>query len=233
MGVQVYERSEWKAQPARATTPLSKGAVDELVGHYSSMEAERRVNHSGCLEVVRNIQRYHQVTKGWSDIAYNWLLCNHGGVFEGRGWNVMSAATFGHNDHTQAFCFLGGDVKNRDDVTVDGRLAMTWVVNDFHKKFGANKKVVGHRDRVNTECPGDEIYSWILAQGWKAAKPDVQPWPVPIPKWFWNWAKWRRRRFSYRSRAAWMAARPKAHGTPKDIPDWAWVRLAAMTPKAD
>lgn len=232
MSLQIYEREAWgAAAPANAQTLLSKSQIDELVAHYSSMEAERRLDHSGCAAVVRSIQQYHQKTKGWNDIAYSYLVCNHGGVFEGRGWGVMTAATFGHNDHTQAVCFLGGDVVNRDDVRVDGRLALSHVVREFHSKFGATKRVVGHRDRVKTDCPGDEIYSWVLAQGWKASNPTIQPWPIPIPKWFWLWAKWRRSRFAYPSYKAWMAARPKS--APKSIPagHWAWVRLAAMSPK--
>lgn len=47
----------------------------------------------------------------------------------------------------------------------------------------------------------------------------VKPWPVPIPAWFWEWAKWR------------IAGAP-AGQRPKDapwfIPPWAWRRLTAL-----
>lgn len=221
-------RQDWgAAPPGGAPTRLS--TIDEIVVHYSSMDAERRQSHADCPQVVRNIQRFHIVTRGWNDIAYSWLTCQHGYVFEGRGWGVMTAATFGHNDHTQAVCFLGGDKADRDDVTPDGRRALARVIADFHRLFGRDKKVVGHRDRVLTTCPGDELEAWIVAEGWRVSDPKVKPWPVPVPAWFWLWARWQRARFSYPSKLAWREARPA--NAPARIPEWAWVRLAAMTPK--
>lgn len=230
MPITTYDRGEWAAKPPRARpTPLPSTAIDELVVHYSSMDAERRTSHTDCAGVVRAIQAFHQNTRGWQDIAYNWLVCQHGGVYEGRGWNVMSAATFGHNAHTQAVCFLGGDKADRDDVTVEGRAALAHVVKEFHRVTGPGK-VVGHRDRVATGCPGDELHAWVLAEGWRVSSPKTKPWPIPVPAWFWVWAKWRRSFFNYPSALAWRDARPA--GVPARVPDWAWVRLAAMTPKA-
>ena len=224
----IHTRKEWGAKPPKGTpTPLSKAAVDTIVHHYSSMDAERRKDHSGCDEVVRSIQNFHQDTRGWSDVAYNWLYCQHGHVYQGRGWHVLSAATLGHNGHTQATCFLGPDVKNRDDLTKLGREALSYLTNDFFKEFGRAKKVGGHRQFVNTSCPGEEIMAWIAAKGWTVDDPE-RPWPLPVPKWFWVWAKWQRERFRYPNAKAWRDARPKS--APSRVPDWAWVRLAAMSP---
>jgi hypothetical protein len=227
----VVSRDEWGARAPRNRTLLTKAAVDELVLHYSSMDAERRTTHAGCPEVVRNIQRFHMDTKGWSDIAYNMLFCQHGVAFEGRGWFVMGASTLHHNRHTQATCFLGGDAENRDDVTVPGRAAAEELVREFLANFGAGKRVVGHRDLSPTRCPGEELYAWLKTEPWKNAKPDpkTKPWPLPVPRWFWSWAKWRRQRFLFASQKEWRAARPKS--APIRVPDWAWVRLAAMTPQ--
>jgi hypothetical protein len=229
MSVQTYPRKDWGAKdPAHPPTRLPSSAIDELVVHYSSMDAERRMSHDDCPGVVRAIQAFHQNSRGWSDIGYSWLTCQHGGVFEGRGWNVYPAATLNHNFHTQAVCFLGGDKEGRDDVTVAGREALAHVVREFHRVTGPGK-VVGHRDRVSTSCPGDELHAWVLAEGWRVAAPKTKPWPLPVPGWFWLWAKWRRAFFNYPSAAEWRDARPA--GVPPRIPDWAWVRLAAMTPK--
>jgi hypothetical protein len=208
---------------------LSKAQVDTLVHHYSSMDAERRKDHSGCDDVVRNIERFHMQSNGWAGIAYSYLYCQHGHVYEGRGWFKLTAATLGHNGHTQAACFLGPDVKLRDDLTAPGREAASYLTNEFLRLFGKSKKVGGHRQFVNTSCPGDEIMAWIAAKGWLVDDPIERPWPLPIPKWFWPWAKWQRERMTYPSRAAWLAKRPES--AKARVPDWAWVRLAAMTPK--
>ena len=226
----IHKRADWDARkPKGAPFILPRSQVKILAFHYSSMDAERRKNHADCAGVVRNIQGFHMDSRGWNDIAYNWLVCHHGHAFEGRGWGVMSAATLGVNDKSQAVCFMGGDVKNRDDVTVPGREAMADRANEALTLFPKGLHIGGHREYVSTSCPGEEITAWIAAKGWKVDKPAEQPWPIPMKKWFWAWAKWQRERFEYPTRAKWLHARPK--GVPPRVPDWAWVRLAAMTPK--
>jgi hypothetical protein len=46
----------------------------------------------------------------------------------------------------------------------------------------------------------------------------AKPWPIPVPKWFWGWARWR---LSDRD-----GQRPA--DAPKIIPQWAWRRLEAL-----
>lgn len=227
----IHKRADWDTRnPKGPPMILQRSAVKILAYHYSSMDAERRADHAQCAGVVRNIQRFHQDARGWNDVAYNWLVCHHGHVYEGRGWDVMSAATFGVNDRSQAVCFLGGDVKNRDDVTVPGREALADRANDALARYGVDLHIGGHREYVSTSCPGEEITAWIAAEGWEVDKPAERPWPIPVPAWFWQWARWQRERFKYATRAKWMHARPAS--APARVPDWAWVRLAAMTPKA-
>jgi hypothetical protein len=52
-------------------------------------------------------------------------------------------------------------------------------------------------------------------------------WPVPVPDWFWPWARW------YLGRAEFADEPLRSGGTrpaaaPTRIPDWAWNRLAAL-----
>jgi hypothetical protein len=105
-------------------------------------------------------------TKGWCDIAYNFLVCKHGYIFEGRGWSRKSGATGDANSHTIAICFLGDDTAGRDDVTAYGRSALAEWINLAITKTGA-KTVKGHRDYMSTSCPGDELETWVNAGGWK------------------------------------------------------------------
>jgi peptidoglycan hydrolase-like protein with peptidoglycan-binding domain len=61
------------------------------------------------------------------------------------------------------------------------------------------------------------------------ARPAAVPadWPVPVPTWFWEWARW------YLGRAAFATAPPRSPATrpdaaPRLIPAWAWHRLAVI-----
>lgn len=175
--MEVVSRAHWKARKPKGLTKLDRDSIRELVVHYSAMEADRVRSHADCAGRVRAMQRFHMTadprdeSKPWWDIAYNWLFCHHGAVFQGRGWDVMSAATLGHNDYTQAICFLGADAKRRDDVTAEGREAAAYLVGKFHGRYGGSKKVVGHRDKSSTKgttrCPGDELERWVKAKGWE------------------------------------------------------------------
>ena len=73
----------------------------------------------------------------------------------------MSAATFGHNSHTLAVCFLGDDTVGRDDVTVAGRQALVEITRYIRQRRLSIRQYAGHRDLVRTTCPGDELYNYV------------------------------------------------------------------------
>jgi hypothetical protein len=216
------DRESWGAARPKDANLLPKGAVDTVVFHYTASGADTQADHRNCGPRVRGTQRYHQETKGWNDIAYSFLVCKHGFVFEGRGYRAQTAATGADNDHTLAVCFLGTDT-NRDDVTNEGRSAcveITQAIEGFYKR---RLKYRGHRDFMSTSCPGNELYSYVRSKAFadRVAAKVTRLWPRHIPAWYWTWAGWK------------IAGSPigKRPGppVPKEIPDWAWRRLDAMT----
>jgi hypothetical protein len=107
-------------------------------------------------------------TRGWADIAYSFLVCKHGYVFEGRGLHRKSAATGDANSHTLAVCFLGDDTIGRDDVTVAGRSALVEVTRYIQRERPLAQKLWGHKDWMSTSCPGREIYDYVNSTLFKA-----------------------------------------------------------------
>lgn len=206
--MRLVSRGAWGARPPRAVSPI--GEVKGAAVHYTGMDADRVSDHEDCAARVRGVQRFHMDTRGWNDIAYSWLVCQHGYVFEGRGWGVRSAGqgTNDGNNHWYAVCFLGGDQVGRDDVTAAGREALGELLRRIP---GEDHRP--HSAFTGTSCPGDELRGWLEVGGWRVTR----PWPVPVPAWFWEWAKWRLNNQSY--------PRP---AVPRLIPLWAWLRLAAL-----
>lgn len=151
-------RQEWGARPRREKTLLRAEAVRFLVFHYSAMDPDEQAKHANCAGRVRGIQDFHMGARGWADIAYNWLVCKHGFVFQGRGWRVRSAATGEANDFTVAACFLGNDSAGQDDVTNMGRSGFGNVLSFVRRNAPELEGVRGHRDFMQTSCPGDELY---------------------------------------------------------------------------
>jgi len=99
-------------------------------------------------------------SRGWADIAYNFLVCPHGYTFEGRGWGRRSAAN-GTNDanaYYHAVCYLSGDGDPFTDLAKGQFVAVrdAWVA-----RYQKNAVVMPHSAFVSTACPGDAIRSWI------------------------------------------------------------------------
>lgn len=116
--------------------------------------------HSQCAGKVRSIQNFHMDGQGWADIAYNFLVCPHGFVFEGRGWGRRSAAngTNAGNAAYHAVCYLGGKGDPFTDAAKGGFRATR---DEWERRYGRKANVHPHRYFLATECPGSEITNWI------------------------------------------------------------------------
>lgn len=154
-------RVSWLARRPDSITPLLPSQVDGIVFHYTAAGADEQELHVNCAKRVRGVQNFHMDIRGWSDLAYNMLVCKHGYVFEGRGLERKSAATGAANRHTLAVCFLGDDSATRDDLTPKGRAALVEVTRYIRKQRPLAQKLSGHRDFMQTSCPGQEIYDYI------------------------------------------------------------------------
>lgn len=143
-------RSQWGARKPRKTPDVVKAR--EWAMHWEG-PGMGGWPHDQCPGKVRSIQGFHMDTRGWSDIAYNFVVCPHGFVYEGRGWDVMSAATKGANGYTLAACYLGGEgdpFTDRAKAALNALFAerKTWPVHPHSHYFA-------------TACPGDVIRAWL------------------------------------------------------------------------
>lgn len=163
-------RAEWGAQPRKAgTTEI----IDHpsITFHYDGDGWKYPWDHSTCDDKVRGIQAYHMLPesqggRGWSDIAYNEVVCPHDFSFEGRGWDRRSSAN--GNDATNAIsfaiCALWGTNSEASSKLPDGlKRAYMYARGLYIKNGGATTVIKGHRDWKSTDCPGDQIYAWIQA----------------------------------------------------------------------
>lgn len=154
-------RSEWQARPSNGAGNALNGKPKGVAVHYEGPKMGSRT-HDKCAALVRSIQRFHQVSRGWADVAYNLLVCEHGFVYEGRGAKRASAANGSTkaNEDYFAVCALVGE----GDVVTD---ALKEGINDaivyLRKEGGAGSEVVCHSDLFATACPGDALRAWVRA----------------------------------------------------------------------
>ena len=145
-------RAQWGARAptagfVRMTLPSPRVWI-----HHTGTE-----QHGGA--AVREIQRYHQVTKGWKDIAYNFLIDDDGTIYEGRGAGIAGGATAGDNSRSHAICLMGNfetrqptqaSFRTLVDLARHGQRVGWWVPT-----------CGGHRDApgASTACPGRHLYA--------------------------------------------------------------------------
>lgn len=173
--MEYINRAGWGSTRAKPTTKI--GSVYGIGVHYT-YRPEGHSDHALCDDDVRTVQKAHVSGNGWSDIAYSWLVCQHGKIYEGRGWGLRTAAngTNYGNEHFHAVCAITGG-----PATDAQKRAINEVIAEHGRRYQKND-VKGHRDFKATGCPGDEIYAWI--KGGRLVDslvPPPQPTPTPPP----------------------------------------------------
>jgi len=157
--IQWVTRAQWGA--ARSVGAENRwGAVRYGIAVHWSGADNHGDGHSLCTAKVRSIQRYHQQTQGWADIAYNYVICSHGYVFVGRGESAASAAqgTEAGNATFSAVCFLQGP---HDALTPVAEGAFTGL-RTYLMQRKVRDRVWPHLRFTSTECPGPVLRKWCL-----------------------------------------------------------------------
>jgi hypothetical protein len=171
-------RADWNARPPTSSrTPVSLSSRTSFFNHYigpgSPGFADRP--HADCLAQVRSWQGYHQ-SKGWKDIGYNALICQHGRCIEGRGLGFSGSHCPNHNTSGIGVQFM---VAGTEVPTPEAYARMRRLYDELVDAKGGALSKKGHRDGVATSCPGDIVYAWVKAG--MPYPPGTSPTPTPAP----------------------------------------------------
>lgn len=168
--------------------PLNARNVEAMVVHHTVTSNDYSPEQVPGL--IQGIRRYHVNTRGWCDIAYNFMVDRFGGLWEARMGSitepVIGGHTLGFNTATSGIAVLG---------THTGLAAPTSVVESITAladwklgQYGADPlgevwlksrtshagrlkypdgswvsspRLVGHRELVTTSCPGNGLHPLI------------------------------------------------------------------------
>ena len=160
----IITRAEWGARPPKYVNDISLS--DGIFVHYTVTPTAPEA------QIVRNVQAYHMDTKGWSDIAYSFLVGQSGGIYEGRGWGRAGGHTQGYNSTSHAVCWIG----NEETPTDAALESINAVIEEHNRRYGRGF-VLPHRAVNSTSCPGDKLAAWLdagrpLVMGETAATPE-------------------------------------------------------------
>lgn len=153
MAPRIISRAAWGARPARSRRSIATPTPRVWVHHTAGSER----GAAG----VRSIQRFHQDVRGWSDIAYSFLVDDDGTIYEGRGVGIAGGHTKGDNSTSHAICLMG----NFEDEQPTG--AALAAAADLYAHGIASgwwaDRLGGHRDApgASTACPGRHLYGQL------------------------------------------------------------------------
>lgn len=181
----IISKSAWGGKAHRASssdprTKIARSSRKYFVIHHTVTPRGNSVAEVKSL--LRSIQAGH-FGRGFSDIAYNYLVDRYGNIYKGRGLDYRAAAVGSNNPSTVNVAYIGND-----NPTEAARAAIVELRKYVHSKLGRSLPVRGHRDFNSTACPGAKLYDWMKA-GMKlkptdppAPDPKPEPTPDPIPE---------------------------------------------------
>ncbi len=157
----IIGREEWGAKPAKE--PYEPMLPYRITLHHTS--GIQPMNAADAEAELRFIQDFHQNGRGWSDIAYHFLIDGAGDIFEGRPETVIGSHTLHHNDGNIGIALMGNYQPPKSDrVTQAERDALVRLGRYLVQHYGIDPdSLKGHRDYRRTDCPGDNVYVLIPA----------------------------------------------------------------------
>lgn len=158
----IVPRHSWLAQvPMEDPIKLQLPVKYVVILHTATESSEKRAIN---VRLIRDIQCFHIESRGWNDIAYNFLIGCDGNAYEGRGWQTVGAHTLGYNKIALGIGFIGcfmRELPTADALNMCKNL-LARGVEDGH--ISADYRLICHCQCNSTESPGrrlfEEIQTW-------------------------------------------------------------------------
>ncbi|MFA5890148.1 MAG: peptidoglycan recognition protein [Actinomycetota bacterium] len=178
----IIRRSQWGADESRrGSSPGLARSIKAVFVHHTDNGNSYTKSKSRAL--VRGIYRFHTSNRGYSDIAYNFLIDKYGQIFEGRAGGitkpVIGAHTKGFNTSTVGIALIGNFTRTRPSKQMVAALnrLVAWRLDIVHLPVTGSVRLVsagneryprgravsfnrvsGHRNAKPTACPGTAAY---------------------------------------------------------------------------
>jgi hypothetical protein len=171
----IYSRAQWGAnEKIREKSSLHYGDVHAGFVHHTVNAND--YTRSEVPGILRSIYAYHVLSRGWSDIGYNYLIDRFGRIWEGRYGGVdravVGAHTLGFNDDSFAASAIGNyQITKPSTAMIQAyatlfawKLSLHGVTASSTHQYVTSRyfqAINGHRDAAATLCPGQYLYNRI------------------------------------------------------------------------
>lgn len=157
-GIRIYSRADWGARAPRCAS--GSMTPNRVTIHHTVTPTNDSLSPQARL---RQIQSFHQNSRGWCDIGYNYLVSRDGRVWRARGATTVGAHVANSNTGNIGISFMGTHTSTAPTATqmchtarLLRRLSMDFGGVDLNRS-----DVKGHRQYGGTSCPGNALYNRI------------------------------------------------------------------------
>lgn len=134
-------------------TKTTKRTINEIIVHCTASK-------EGVNQTVESIRKFHtkpvsQGGRGWSDIAYHFVVYLDGSVHAGRPVDRIGGHCLNHNTYSIGVVYVGGLDKNgkaKDTRTPEQKEGLLKLIKQLKKDY-PKATVHGHREFANKACP--------------------------------------------------------------------------------
>jgi SpoIID/LytB domain protein len=176
----IITRAQWGAS---AGTPCDSPTVGSttrgVIMHHTA--GSNSYTKADSASIVRGIQAYHMKARGWCDIGYNFLVDKYGQIFEGRRGGTDRSVRAAHSGNLAVNTYdMGVSMMGNLDLVRPSAAMQASVVKLLGWRMGTNymkakgtyslggltlNMIAGHRNVINTSCPGKYGYQWLTESG--------------------------------------------------------------------
>lgn len=124
-------------------------------------------------ERMRALYQYHAKNRGWGDIGYHYVIDEEGNIYQGKsgGDYVVGGHAYCNNVGTIGIALMGNF--SVQQPTVRQTNALQWLTDLLATRYRLNPEgqvvfhgkrlttVLGHRDLMATDCPGETLYAGL------------------------------------------------------------------------
>jgi hypothetical protein len=152
-------RDAWGARPP---TPGGRPhTITRMTIHHTAVVLG---DNSNITSRLQQHQRYHQIDKGWVDIAYHAGVDRDGNIFELRKTAIAgdTATNYDTTGHFLVVCEGDFDREPISEAQLNGAaLAFAWAA----QKFGITSDTLASHQQVaaGTSCPGGNLQSHVTS----------------------------------------------------------------------
>lgn len=138
----------WALLTDTFTVKKSRRRINEIFIHCSA-------TREGINYTVDDIRRWHRM-RGFSDIAYHYVIYIDGTIHCGRDVDKAGAHVVGHNRNSIGICYVGGVATNgktaKDTRTEAQKRSLIKLLKQLRVLY-PDAKIYGHRDFAAKACP--------------------------------------------------------------------------------